>query len=360
MYGTGGAFYAKVRDPLNVADIEGASSKSQTCPRIRDPRPALDAALTVRSACRALARLALARVHTRAGSSDADAGRVRTNRTRRAQGTRPPRGRYLTEGRQLDPLQPKYQLQSFEAVAREPRSITEQMTTRQHQWTLVRPDPRIRTVTSAHTLDYSDVNVTTHQQRFRASSATRDQPMRVADIAHAKQGFRSVPARNTDPCQPVYTDLEGDPLRPDATRFVPGGRRYVRAAGEADPCLRTHDIDLCFADAFAQKYGAFATRPTNETHDILGAQHDTICREPQVWRVTGPYIEPGVRHYPEVLPNKRTNRVDDIYGTTPVKSTMAQPVYAYYMGRATELQASRDAPRPRAQSAPPKKGWGPQ
>lgn len=272
---------------------------------------------------------------------------------------RPPRGRYLTEGRQLDPLQPKYKLQSFETIAREARSITEQMATRQHQWTLERPPSRTRAATTAHTLDYSDVNVGTHRQRFRATSATRAQPMRVADIANAKHGFRGVPARDTDPCAPVYKDLEGDALPPSASRTVAGGRRYVRSASEADPALRTHDIDFCFADAFVQKYGAFATRTTNETRDIFGAQHDTVCREPQVWRVTGPYIEPGVRHYPEALPHKRTNRVDDIYGTTPARSTMAQPVYAHYTARATELQASRDAPKPRAQSAPPRKGWGP-
>jgi hypothetical protein len=223
-----------------------------------------------------------------------------------------------------------------------PRSITEAMATREHQWTLPAAEPRLRAALSAHTLEYSDVNERTFRQRFRAISATRPQPPRTDDVAHVKR----LPPRGTNGLDPRYAGLDGEPIAPVEARAVPGGRRYVRAPGESVG-LRMDDIDRCFADAFHKKYGEFATRPSNFVADIFGAQHDTKCREPQVWRASGPHVEPGVRRFPNALPTKRTNRVDDIHGAQPARSRAPKPVRAYNSARAAEVQASLEFPKPR-------------
>lgn len=232
----------------------------------------------------------------------------------------------------------------------EPRSITEAMATRANQWTLEPPPVRMRPATAAHTLDYSDVNEKAFRRRFRESAATRQQPPSADDVANVRPAFRSLPPRNTDVLNPAYTGLNGSRLATIESRVPTYGRQYVRAEGE-NFSLRTDDIDRCLADAFYRKYGAFVTRPTNRVDDIFGAQHDTKCREPQVWRASGPYVDPGRRHYPEALPTKRVNRVDDIEGAQAARSSVPAPVRRYYAARAAEEQAEREFAVQRAASS---------
>ncbi|KAJ1625046.1 hypothetical protein T492DRAFT_1042666 [Pavlovales sp. CCMP2436] len=308
----GGQFYDKPRDPLNVSDIAGASSTSMLRLRVADPRVVLDAAL---------------------------------------QGTSSRKGHFLSEGRQVDPLKPSYSLPSFTmAEYGPPRSITELMHTR-IQWMLQQPEGRQRQPTTAHTLDYSDVNEKTFRQRFRASSNTRQNPPFVDDVANAKAGYRSVPPRDTNALNPEYRGLSGKPLPAPDPKLVPGGRRYMRTDAEKFS-MRTDDIDRCFADAFSKKYGAFATRPSNFAADIFGAQHDTRCREPQVWRASGPYIDPGTRRFPDALHSKQTNRIDDIQGAQTAKSRDPMPVRMYREARESEAQAVREFPTARSPPLP--------
>jgi len=247
----------------------------------------------------------------------------------------------LPGGRVIDPLKPAYSLPTFKmAEYGEPRSITESMATRANQWTLQKPEAHVRSPTDAHTLRYSDINERTFRQRFRATVHTRPLPPPADDITSARE-YRAVPARGTNALTPAYIGLNGKVVPPVEPHVVAHGHRYPRAHGE-NFSLRTDDIDRCFADAYAKKYGAFAVRTSNRVEDIFGAQHDTVCREPQVWRASGPFVDPGNRHVPETLLSKRTNRVDDIAGAQAAKGRAPFPLRRHHDARAAELVAQRE------------------
>lgn len=249
--------------------------------------------------------------------------------------------------RRVDPVKPAYALPSFAMSAHtEPRSITELMGTRPHPRALPQPAPK--ELVTRPTPGCADINVGTFHQRFHALSATRQQPARAEDIANAKPAFLS--RRSTNPLRPAYTGLDGGALLDGALKLVPPGRRFVRAADE-DASLRTRDIERCFANAYYQKYRQRAKREPLRVDDILGAQRNTICREPQVWRHNGPHVDPGVRHYPEALPTKRTNRVDDIAGAQAASALVPAATRKYYAARAAEAKALNEFAGRRAGAA---------
>lgn len=242
-------------------------------------------------------------------------------------------GHWLSANRKVDPLQPAYTLPSYRYAENiGPRSITEAMSTREKQWTMPPPERRSRSASKTrdtHSLDYRDVNSGTWHQRFYSSSGTRPQPPDMRDVSNEREKWRSTGPRGTNPLEPTYISVGGKPMPPVATRMPVPGRAYPRAPGEFY-ALRTDDIDKCFADAFHKKYGMFATRETNRVDDIFGAQHDTKCNPPPVWRASGPYVDPGNRHYPDKMPSKRTNRVDDIEGAQPAASSLSKSVRRYH------------------------------
>jgi len=224
-----------------------------------------------------------------------------------------------------------------------PRNITESMATRQSQQTIEQPERRLRHPTAQHTLDYSDVNEKTSRQRFFSSASERTMPPHVGDISNAKPLYKMIPPRNTNVLEPKYRGYTGKVIEGPVAKVPAPGHAYSRKDGE-NYSLRTDDIDRCFADAFHHKYGAYATRPSNRIDDIFGAQHDTKCREPQVWRSSGPYVDPGNRHFPEHLATKRTNRVDDIEGAQPAASRAPAPLRRFHQKQAVEAALLESVP----------------
>ena len=149
---------------------------------------------------------------------------------------------------------------------------------------------------------------------FRATAPTRA-ALQSADITGPQFRVEEPRWRKTDPLQPVYF-YDGAPVDEVRTRRAHPGSMFTRTP-EENYSLRTDDI--LTEKIFNREYpkALIQTRPSNRTDDITGAQSDTRCSAPKLWKIRDPLQNP----------QKLTNRVMDIEGAVAGTGGMGPPLY---------------------------------
>ena len=217
-------------------------------------------------------------------------------------------GRFKS-GRQTDALNPAYKLPSFAAhplgpadPVREARDIL--WTMPQRRW---RPEPRAEPVQTA-----AEKFGRTHF--FQQTVAARPSMVSV-DITGPQFRIEEPRNRTTDPLMPSYL-YDGAHSEQVATRRPHYGSQFTRTV-EENYNLRTDDI--LTEKIFNREYpkALIQTRPSNRTDDITGAQADTRCSAPKLWKIRDPLQNP----------QKLTNRVMDIEGAVAGTGGMGPPLY---------------------------------
>ena len=217
-----------------------------------------------------------------------------------------PRLRGLNTNRRTSPLDPSYVLPSFTADHRTEKELP---AARDQLWTLPqtrwKPAPR-------DNMDLSGIEQQTSAAIRRGKLAERD-TMRVADINASQFRCEQPTTRHTDPLKPAYI-YDNGPVEHIDLRVPKYGSRYPRKESEQFS-LMSKDVTASEAgtslSVFSSEYPKelIKTRPTNRTDDIPGAQADTRCFGPLLW------LQPGKA--PANVPQKSTNRVHDMEGSAP-------------------------------------------
>jgi len=206
-----------------------------------------------------------------------------------------------------DTLNPNYSLPSYDAYpmppsTAQPRDIL--WTLPQRKW---RPEPR-------QEKPWSDEEKYGRGFLFRATAPTRT-ALVSADITGPQFRFEEPRWRKTDPLNPSYF-YDGAPVDDVRTRRAHPGSMFTRTA-EENYCLRTDDI--LTEKIFNREYpkALIQTRPSNRTEDITGAQSDTRCAAPKLWKIKDPSL----------CGEKLTNRVLDIEGAIAGTGGQGPPLY---------------------------------
>jgi len=199
-------------------------------------------------------------------------------------------------------------------------------------WTLPQPNwkPEQR-----HMVPLSDAEKYGRQHLFRKEVPAR-MSMVSADITGPQFRLEEKTNRHTDPLHPVYIYDGGqvDDVNPRRPRY---GSMFTRSPAE-NYSLRTDDI--LTEQVFSREYPKelIKTRVANRTDDILGAQANTWCAYPRLWKHKDPA---------DTL-DKTTNRVMDIEGA--VASTAGQGPPLYRRRHQVNMIANY-APAPRTKAA---------
>jgi len=217
------------------------------------------------------------------------------------------RGRFENSERCIEPLTPNYTMPSFTPhpvapPATAPRDVL--WTVPQRTW---RPEERAAPV-------YTDEEKFGRSHFFQSRVPSRPSMM-SGDITGPQFRFEEQRFRETDPLAPTYY-YDGAPIDAVRTRKAHPGSMYVRTA-EENYNLRTDDI--LTEKIFNREYpkALIKTREINRIHDITGAQADTRCSAPKLWKVRDPLN----------VPQKLTNRVMDIEGAIAGTGSMGPRLY---------------------------------
>ena len=236
--------------------------------------------------------------------------------------------------RLTDSLNPNYKLPSFEThplppMTSQPRDVL--WTLPQRKW---KPEPRGQK-------EWSDEEKFGRGYLFRTTVPSRESN-RVTDITGPQFRFEESRWRKTDPLTPVYF-YDGAAVDTVRTRRPHFGSQFTRTP-EENYALRTDDI--LTEKVFNREYpkALIRTRPSNRIDDIIGAQADTRCPAPKVWKTK----DPAACH------EKLTNRVMDIEGAVAGTGGQGPPLYR------TRKQAAIVAnTAPRLTTAPPMRAPAP-
>jgi len=241
------------------------------------------------------------------------------------------RGRFERSTRMTDTLTPAYTLPSYSTAPLPPPSTAERdvlWTLPQRSW---RPEPRAQSV-------YTDDEKYGRSHVFQSRCPTRP-ALQVSDIIGPQFRCEEQRWRKTDPLAPTY-QYDGAEVEQVRTRKPHPGSMFVRTA-EENYSLRTDDI--LTEKIFNREYpkALIKTRPSNRTDDITGAQSDTRCSAPKLWKVKDPLQ----------TAQKMTNRVMDIEGAIAGTGGNGPLLYRTRKQASAIDAAARVAPPPRA--APP-------
>ena len=204
------------------------------------------------------------------------------------------RTRNLRSERKTDPLLPAYRLP---AVTYEPLPPTEYRE-RDPLWTISQTKWKPET---RHPHEWTNVDKYGRTFLFQANVPARTSLVHT-DITGPQFRTEEPRWRKTDPLNPTYVYDGGpvDQVNPRRNRY---GSMYPRTT-ENDFALKTDDIMT--EQVFSREYPKelIKTRPANRTDDILGAQANTWCSYPPLWKSRDP----------SATLQKETNRVKDIEG----------------------------------------------
>lgn len=217
------------------------------------------------------------------------------------------RGTLPHSQRMTDSLEPGYKLPSFETMpmppaTAQPRDIL--WTLPQRKW---KPEQRSEKL-------WSDEEKFGRQHLFRATVPTR-QALVSTDITGPQFRIEEPRWRKTDPLNPTYM-YDGGAVDTVRTRRPHPGHMFTRTA-EENYALRTDDI--LTEKIFNREYpkALIQTRPSNRLDDITGAQADTRCTAPKLWKIKDPSL----------VGEKLTNRVMDIEGAIAGTGGQGPPLY---------------------------------
>lgn len=215
--------------------------------------------------------------------------------------------RQFQSQRCTDCLNPDYKLPTF---TYEPPA-TASSSVRDSLWTL--PQDKWRPATR-NPIVPTDAELYGRDHLFRKNASTRP-ANRVSDITGPQFSFEAQRWRKTDPLTPQYV-YDGAPIDAVQTHIPRYGSRYPRSERE-DFALRTDDITT--EKIFNREYPKvlIKTRASNRTDDILGAQADTRCSAPKLWKIKDPSL----------TSEKLTNRVIDIEGAMAGTGGAQPPLY---------------------------------
>lgn len=219
--------------------------------------------------------------------------------------------------RSTDPLTPAYVLPSSTYVPAPAPSAPPRDTL----WTLPQPNwkPELR-----QPQPMTEAELYGRQHLFRKTVPARASLVST-DITGPQFRLEEKRERLTDPLRPVYIYDGGqlDDVNPRRPRY---GSMYTRSPAE-NYSLRTDDIltEAVFSREYPKEL--IKTRPSNRTDDILGAQANTWCAYPRLWK----------HKDPSNTVEKATNRVMDIEGAVASTAGQGPPLYR------TRLQASKVA-----------------
>ena len=211
-------------------------------------------------------------------------------------------------GRMTDALNPDYKMPSFTPHPTPPMTAS---AARDVLWTLPqrdwRPEPRRMD-------EWSDAEKYGRQHLFRKNVPTRSS-LQVTDITGPQFRFEERRWRKTDPLLPVYL-YDGAPIDHVRTHRPHYGSQFPRTEYE-DFALKTDDI--LTEKVYNREYPKvlIKTRLVNRTDDITGAQADTRCSAPKLWKVKDPAMSA----------EKLTNRVMDIDGAVAGTGGQGPPLY---------------------------------
>lgn len=216
-------------------------------------------------------------------------------------------GRFEKTNRMTDSLNPDYKLPSYTVhplppATSQPRDVL--WTVPQQSW---RPAERVQRT-------WTDDEKYGRDHQFRAMVPTRPS-LQVADITGPQFRFEENRWRKTDPLAPAYF-YDGAELDRVNTRRPHYGSQFARSDAD-NYALRTDDI--LTEKTFNREYpkALIQTRPTNRVDDITGAQADTRCSAPKLWKIKDPLM----------TPQKLTNRVMDIEGAIAGTGGQGPPLY---------------------------------
>jgi len=230
-------------------------------------------------------------------------------------------GRFEASSRCIDTLTPDYKLPSYAVHPLPPTSAPRDVlwTVPQRKW---RPEPRAEK-------NWTDDEKFGRSHLFQAKVPTRP-ALEVADITGPQFRFEEQRWRQTDPLQPVYF-YDGAEIDRVRTRRPHYGSQFTRTA-EENFALRTDDI--LTEKIFNREYpkALIKTRVANRTDDITGAQADTRCSAPKLWKIKDPME----------TPQKLTNRVMDIDGAIAGTGGQGAPLYRTRK-QAAAIAAAADA-----------------
>lgn len=239
--------------------------------------------------------------------------------------------------RATDPLNPAYRLPS---VTHDPLPMGG-VVPRDPLWTL--PQSKWKPETR-HPVEWTDLEKYGRDFLFRKTVPARSSLVSV-DITGPQFRVEEPRWRKTDPLHPVYV-YDGGPLEEVNPRRPHYGSMYPRAEAE-NFALKTDDIMT--EQIFTREYPKelIKTRPANRTDDILGAQSNTWCPYPSLWKSRDP----------SRTIQKETNRVKDIEGAvagtgasgpllyrTRKQAAMNAPSSAAAAARAADIQAVKALP----------------
>ena len=211
-------------------------------------------------------------------------------------------------GRSTDPLTPAYQYPSFTPHPEPPATAG---SVRDVLWTLPqrnwKPAPR-------EVAEWSEAEKYGRQHLFQKTVQSRTS-LQVHDITGPQFRIEERRWRQTDPLAPVY-QYDGAPIDAVRTRRPHYGSQFPRTESE-DFALKTDDI--LTEKVFNREYPKvlIKTRFVNRTDDITGAQADTRCAAPKLWKVKDPAMSA----------EKLTNRVMDIDGAVAGTGGQGPPLY---------------------------------
>ena len=149
---------------------------------------------------------------------------------------------------------------------------------------------------------------------FQQTVAARPSMVSV-DITGPQFRIEEPRNRTTDPLMPSYL-YDGAHSEQVATRRPHYGSQFTRTV-EENYNLRTDDI--LTEKIFNREYpkALIQTRPANRIDDITGAQADTRCAAPKLWKIKDPSL----------VGEKLTNRVMDIEGAIAGTGGQGPPLY---------------------------------
>jgi len=238
------------------------------------------------------------------------------------------RSTHATSQRCTDPLNPAYRLPSSTAVPVPAPSTA----ARDVLWTLPQPNwkPDTRTM-----VPLTDAEKYGRQHLFRKEVASR-QSMVSADITGPQFRCESPMTRHTDPLRPTYI-YDGGQIEEVNPKRPHYGSMFTRSPAE-NFSMRTDDIltEAVFTREYPKEL--IKTRVANRTDDILGAQANTWCAYPRLWK----------HKDPAQTVEKTTNRVIDIDGAVASTAGQGPPLYRR---RHQAVEAAKHAPAPRSAAA---------
>lgn len=240
------------------------------------------------------------------------------------------RGALRESRRQTNPLVPDYQMPGYTPhplpqSASAPRDIL---------WTL--PQTKWKPSQRADR-NWSDEEKYGRGFLFRTTVPTR-QSLVSHDITGPQLRTEAPRTRVTDPLNPVYL-YDGGPIPQPPIRVPHHGSMLSRTA-EENYNLRTDDI--LTEKIFNREYpkALIKTRPSNRIDDITGAQADTRCAAPKLWKIKDP----------SMVSEKLTNRVMDIEGA--IAGTGGQGPLLYRTRKQAAAVSAASSATMRAMTAP--------